>query len=156
MQKQITFTDAGWDFVNETANGPNDIWTINDSFGYPKFIWERVNLVGWYEVDFGDYATLTSEWMSDCPRQCNRCDIVEDGHIDFTDFAVIANNWNIYDCNYCDGADLSGDNDVNAEDLMQFTGCWLAPYDCSGSDIDFSGAVDALDLAILCQNWLRE
>ncbi len=28
MQTQSTFTDAGWDFVGETANGTEDIWDI--------------------------------------------------------------------------------------------------------------------------------
>ena len=32
MQTQSTFTDAGWDFTGETANGTNDIWYMN---GYP-------------------------------------------------------------------------------------------------------------------------
>ena len=32
MQTRSTFTDAGWDFVNETANGTDDIWRMA---GYP-------------------------------------------------------------------------------------------------------------------------
>ena len=28
MQTAGTFTDAGWDFVGETANGKEDIWKI--------------------------------------------------------------------------------------------------------------------------------
>jgi len=148
MQTKSMFTNASWDF--------DDVWVINDGFGYPKHIWDRVNLVGWYEVDFVDFALLSSKWINDCPRQCHSCDIVEDGYIDFTDFAVIAKNWNTNDCGHCDGADLTGDSNVNAEDLFQFTACWLTPYDCLGSDINFSGQVDFLDLLILCENWLTE
>lgn len=37
MQTQATFTDAGWDFLMETANGYEDIWTMD---GYPNFVWQ--------------------------------------------------------------------------------------------------------------------
>jgi hypothetical protein len=36
MMKQSTFTDAGWDFVGETANGTNDIWAICEDATYPQ------------------------------------------------------------------------------------------------------------------------
>ena len=35
MQTQSTFTDANWDFTNETANGTNQIWQIPTEGGYP-------------------------------------------------------------------------------------------------------------------------
>jgi hypothetical protein len=41
MQTESTFTNAGWDFIDETANGTDDIWTLDDSAtdpvnnGYP-------------------------------------------------------------------------------------------------------------------------
>ncbi len=34
MTTQSTFTDAGWDFVGETANGTDDVWFMD---GYPRF-----------------------------------------------------------------------------------------------------------------------
>ena len=37
MKHQASF--VGWDFVGETANGPNDIWTICEGFDYPKLAW---------------------------------------------------------------------------------------------------------------------
>ena len=40
MQTMSTFTDAGWDFVGETANGTDDIWTICDGPNYPNLWWE--------------------------------------------------------------------------------------------------------------------
>jgi hypothetical protein len=40
MQTETTFTDAGWDFVGETANGTEDIWII-DVNDYPKLWWQR-------------------------------------------------------------------------------------------------------------------
>ena len=41
MQMESTFTDAGWDFVGETTNGPNDIWKISEGVDYPRFWWQE-------------------------------------------------------------------------------------------------------------------
>ena len=35
MKTQSTFTDMGWDFVDETANGTNDIWMMSQETSYP-------------------------------------------------------------------------------------------------------------------------
>ncbi len=40
MQMQSTFTDAGWDFVDETENGTEDIWWILEGEDYPRLWWE--------------------------------------------------------------------------------------------------------------------
>ncbi|MHC4703641.1 MAG: GLUG motif-containing protein, partial [Planctomycetota bacterium] len=40
MQTTHTFFQAGWDFVEETANGPNDIWKMWDGYDYPRLAWE--------------------------------------------------------------------------------------------------------------------
>jgi hypothetical protein len=40
MQTVGTFINAGWDFVDETANGSDDIWWILEGQGYPKLWWE--------------------------------------------------------------------------------------------------------------------
>jgi hypothetical protein len=42
MQTSDTFLDAGWDFVNETANGTEDIWWILEGQDYPRLWWEYV------------------------------------------------------------------------------------------------------------------
>lgn len=41
MQIPNTFLEAGWDFVDETANGTEDIWWIDEGQGYPRLWWER-------------------------------------------------------------------------------------------------------------------
>lgn len=41
MQTADTFLEAGWDFVGETDNGPNDIWTISEGLGYPRLRWQK-------------------------------------------------------------------------------------------------------------------
>ena len=43
MQMQITFSDAGWDFVGETVNGIEDIWFIPQQ-DYPHLWWEEVKV----------------------------------------------------------------------------------------------------------------
>jgi len=42
MKTQSIFTDAGWDFVNESANGNNDYWNIDvdRNRGYPYLSWQ--------------------------------------------------------------------------------------------------------------------
>jgi hypothetical protein len=43
MQTQTTFTDAGWDFLGETANGIEDIWFIPQQ-DYPHLWWEGMHV----------------------------------------------------------------------------------------------------------------
>ena len=40
MQMVATFLEADWDFVNETANGTEDIWWILEGQDYPRLWWE--------------------------------------------------------------------------------------------------------------------
>ncbi len=42
MQRQSTFINAGWDFINETANGTEDIWCIGEGRDYPRLTWELI------------------------------------------------------------------------------------------------------------------
>jgi hypothetical protein len=41
MMERATFISAGWDFVDETANGWKDIWRIDDGLDYPRLWWEN-------------------------------------------------------------------------------------------------------------------
>jgi hypothetical protein len=41
MQTAKTFLEAGWDFVDETANGTEDIWWILEGKDYPRLWWEN-------------------------------------------------------------------------------------------------------------------
>jgi hypothetical protein len=43
MQITSTFLDAGWDFVDETENGTEDIWWILEGQDYPHLWWELIN-----------------------------------------------------------------------------------------------------------------
>lgn len=42
MQMVGTFLEAGWDFVDETANGTEDIWWILEGQDYPRLWWEAL------------------------------------------------------------------------------------------------------------------
>ncbi len=44
MKTLATFTDAGWDFVDETANGTDDDWNIDgyNNGGYPFLSWQDI------------------------------------------------------------------------------------------------------------------
>ena len=40
MQTAAAFLDAGWDFIDETENGTDDIWWILEGQDYPRLWWE--------------------------------------------------------------------------------------------------------------------
>jgi hypothetical protein len=40
MQTASTFVEAGWDFIDETENGTDDIWWIDEGQDYPRLRWE--------------------------------------------------------------------------------------------------------------------
>jgi hypothetical protein len=42
MQTAATFIGAGWDFIDETENGTEDIWLICEGQDYPRLWWEEV------------------------------------------------------------------------------------------------------------------
>jgi hypothetical protein len=102
LQMATTFLDAGWDFVGESVNGTEDIWSICEGTNYPRLTWQ---------IPAGDFV---------CP----------DGFT-IEDFLFFAEYWQDENC------DLSNDY-------------------CQGTDLDFSGTVDADDLEILLENWLAE
>ncbi len=43
MQTAATFIEAGWDFVDETENGTEDIWWILEGQDYPRLWWETLD-----------------------------------------------------------------------------------------------------------------
>jgi hypothetical protein len=97
MKTKTTFTSAGWDFVGEIVNGPNDVWTIHETVDYPEHVWKLVNFVGWYDVDMLDYAFFANYWQ----------------------------DTNCGDANDCDGTDLDFSDAVNWADLKIFCDHWL-------------------------------
>jgi hypothetical protein len=102
MQTETTFTAAGWDFVDETANGTDDIWDICEGTNYPKLS---------SQIPPGDFL---------CP----------DG-VNFFDFSFFSERWAEDNCaasNDCDGADLDQLGSVDLKDLGIFADNWLAGF----------------------------
>jgi hypothetical protein len=99
MQTEITFLDAGWDFVSESVNGSEDIWSICEGLDYPK---------------------LASQFLIG--------DFDGDSRVDLADFAFVAERWLSSDRRFfwCRGADINGDGKVGVADLEKFADNWLA------------------------------
>jgi len=100
MQTAGTFLEAGWDFVGETENGTDDIWSICEGTNYPRFVWQ---------IPVGDFV---------CP----------DG-ITMYDFLFLLEFWLNDDCDssndFCQGTDLDQSGTVDEDDLEIFFELWL-------------------------------
>jgi hypothetical protein len=101
MKTKSTFTNAGWDFSEESANGNYDIWRMCiDDTNYPQLSWEFSR--------YGDFL---------CP----------DG-TDFIDYSHLAGHWLFTDCadtNDCSSTDLDFSGTVDINDVNIFTSYWL-------------------------------
>ncbi|MHC4457902.1 MAG: GLUG motif-containing protein [Planctomycetota bacterium] len=144
MQTRSTFTDSGWDFVGETANGTNDIWDICEGMNYPKLSWWQPVLGDFVcpdGVDMRDFAVLAEQWQLEKLSE----DVAPnggDGTVNFLDWVAFANGWK---------------STKEFEDLSIFVEQWLQ-LGAYCADIapapDSDGIVDKHDLNILCNNWL--
>ncbi len=90
MQTLTTFTDATWDFTNETVNGTEDIWEFNNCINdYPTLSWQKIEeptiVGGKYQI-----ATLCDlRWLSETPSVWS-ADFEQTANIDATE----TNTWN--------------------------------------------------------------
>jgi hypothetical protein len=96
MQTKSTFTDAGWDFKGESANGTDDTWTICEGKTYPRLVRKGYvgDFVGSEAVDLGDFAALAAAWKSKLgdANYSGICDISEppDGIISEHDLSMFS------------------------------------------------------------------
>jgi len=101
MLTTSTFLDAGWDFVDETVNGTQDIWSICEGMNYPRLTWQ---------IPPGDFV---------CP----------DG-ITIDDFVFFIEHWGQEPCDlsndFCQGTDLNRSGKVDVSDLEILVENWLA------------------------------
>ncbi len=101
MQMESTFTNAGWDFVDESENGTEDFWSICEGTNYPRLVWQ---------IPAGDFV---------CP----------DG-IAIEDFVFFIEHWRDDNCDlgndYCQGTDLDFSGTVDRNDIEIFFENWLA------------------------------
>ncbi len=98
MQTMSTFTNAGWDFVGETANGTDDIWTICNHADYPRLTWQFVigDFDGDGDADFRDFAVFAMRWhQADSSFFCGNggTDLTNDDYNGFIDLKAFTENW---------------------------------------------------------------
>ncbi len=55
MQTARTFLEAGWDFVNESQNGVDEIWWIREGRDYPRLWWERPAGIVFVDIPAGTF-----------------------------------------------------------------------------------------------------
>ena len=72
MQTAGTFLEAGWDFIDETVNGPNDIWKISEGVDYPRLWWEKYG--GGTGEPNDPYIIYTAEHMNTVGAEPNDWD----------------------------------------------------------------------------------
>jgi hypothetical protein len=100
MQMATIFTDVGWDFVGESVNGTEDIWSICAETNYPRLA---------RQIPAGDFV---------CP----------DG-ITIEDFVFFIEHWGDDNCDpsndYCQGTDLDFSGTVDDSDLEILLENWL-------------------------------
>jgi hypothetical protein len=151
MQTESTFTDAGWDFVGETINGPNDIWDICEGTNYPKFVWQipAADFLCPDGVNFIDYAFFAEHWQ----QSIYGVELTGDGKVNWADFAVFAEYWKLSGCGECGGADFTNDGDVDLKDLSVFAVHWLGT-EYAEVDLTNDGQVGLDDLHQFTESWL--
>jgi len=98
MQTESTFTDAGWDFVGEVVNGPNDVWDICEGTNYPRLAWSipASDFLCPDGVNGLDFAYFASWWMeADCDSKddCGGADLDFSGVVDRGDLKILCDWW---------------------------------------------------------------
>ncbi len=93
LKTQTTFTDHGWDFTNEDANGTDDFWRLCvDGAGYPRLAWEYDSIGDFLCPDgvaFGDLSYFVENWLS----ADSSTDINGDGVTNLSDYVILAQHW---------------------------------------------------------------
>jgi len=98
MQMESTFTDAGWDFLDESENGTEGTWNICEGINYPRLTWQFIvgDFNGDNYVDFADFCIFAAHWLgTDSSFFCKDggTDLTSDGKIDINDMRVFAKYW---------------------------------------------------------------
>jgi hypothetical protein len=111
-----------------------------------------------YDADLLDLATFCSHWLDiDCndPHWCDKTDLDHSTKVDFADFSTFAQYWEKIVI-----GDLDIDRDADFGDYAFFAQRWRDENCsqnewCDGADLDKSGKVDILDLAVFAEHWLE-
>jgi len=94
MKTLSTFTSEGWDFVGETANGTDDIWSICEGTNYPRLTWQ-IPEADWLcpdGVGLEDFSHLAQFWM--IPEGGNTpADLDKNNVIGISDLILFCEQW---------------------------------------------------------------
>jgi hypothetical protein len=99
MQTASTFLEAGWDFLIETANGTEDIWSICEGTNYPRFVWQIPvgDFVCPDDITIDDFLFFMEHWLDDnCDLSndyCEGTDLDQSGTVDVNDLEIFFKNW---------------------------------------------------------------
>ncbi len=91
MCQRATYIEAGWDFIEETTNGTNDLWSICEETNYPRLIWQIP--LGDYLCPDGvaleDFSLFAQYWL----EADERVNLINDNTIDIDDLRLFCENW---------------------------------------------------------------
>ncbi len=145
MKALATFTDAGWDFEDETANGSDDYWDIDLSgsynSGYPFLSWQD-------DID-ESLPVVLSEWSGSSSSKGIILQWVTESEIENLGFIIerksaSENTWREI-AHFKTVVDLEGQGSVNHRTDYQYTDQWVQDgfsYDYRLSDVDYHGKVN--------------
>ncbi|MCK4959728.1 MAG: hypothetical protein KAT00_10005 [Planctomycetes bacterium] len=121
LQIQSTYTDVGWDFVDEVQNGSNDEWAMPADGGYPILLWQLEELPE-LPVFSGGLGTLEDPYLISSPEELNSI-----GHNDrlmgshyklISDIDMTGFNYSIIGANY---SPFTGTFDGNGHEISNVT-----------------------------------
>jgi hypothetical protein len=179
MQMASTFTSSGWDFVDETDNGIEDIWRLcNDGVQYAQLNWQYpLGDFGCPDgVDWSDLGVLCEQWLFE-ELSADVWPEGGDGFVNFLDWAIFADGWQTT-VDYDDLADFAdqwlgrvlsadvwpgaGDQFVDFSDWAVFADAWEStpawPNWNRRCDIAPAGGdeiVDMDDIVVFIAEWLK-
>ncbi len=95
METESTFTDADWDFTNESANGDADIWRLCvDRTDYPRLAWGFGSDYSCPDgVSMEDLFYLSSRWLESGLDPYTSADRTGDGVVNLEDHGLLADQW---------------------------------------------------------------
>jgi len=99
MQTASTFLEAGWDFVGETENGTQDIWSVCEGTNYPRLVWQIPvgDFVCPDGITIDDFLFFMEHWLDDnCDSSngyCQGTDLDQSGTVDVNDLEIFFENW---------------------------------------------------------------
>ncbi len=90
LQKAETFGQAGWDLVDETANGTENLWWIDEGQDYPRLVWHYANPIVAVEISTAwDYQAPDADDDAD---YCFELSVLTDETVERVNFLTPAGN----------------------------------------------------------------